>query len=120
MNLFLHFLQRTIGQKIVVGLTGLGLCFFVLIHMLGNLFILSGPEAYNSYAHTLHELPLFFILELGLLFFFLGHILLSVLLSIKNKKAKGETSYRKGFGGEKGISPSHSLLLFQGGFSLFF
>ena len=89
MNLFLSFLQRTVGQKIAVGLTGLGLCLFLFIHMLGNLFILSGPEAYNAYAHKLHEIPFLLFLELGLLTFFVGHIVLSLLLILKNRQAKG-------------------------------
>ncbi len=120
MNLLIYFLQKTVGQKIIVGMTGLGLCLFVLIHMLGNLFILSGPEAYNEYAHKLHEFPLFIVFELGLLAFFLGHILLSVLLSIKNKKAKGKIFYKKRIGGEKNSSLTHRLLIFQGGVLLIF
>ncbi|MDE0092176.1 MAG: succinate dehydrogenase, partial [Oligoflexia bacterium] len=74
MNLLIYFLQKTVGQKIVIGLTGLGLSLFILIHMLGNLLILSGPSAYNKYAHKLHEFPGFILLELGLLLFFTGHI----------------------------------------------
>ena len=115
MNLLIYLLQRTVGQKIVVGLTGLGLCLFVLIHMLGNLFILSGPEAYNNYAHKLHEFPFLIVLELGLLIFFLAHILLSVLLSIKNKQARGDVSYKKQARGEKSSPFVHNFLIFQGG-----
>lgn len=120
MDFLIHFLQRTIGQKIVVGLTGLGLCFFVLVHMLGNLLILSGPQAYNSYAHQLHEIPFFIILELGLFAFFLGHIFLSLLLAMKNRKAKGGLSYTQKTGGEKSSAPVHNLLVFQGGVLLVF
>ena len=120
MSFFIHFLKRTIGQKIVVGLTGLGLCLFVLIHMLGNLFILSGPEAYNNYAHQLHELPFLTVLEVGLLIFFLGHIVLSILLAIQNKQAKGTVSYKKSMRGNKASSPVHSLLIFQGGILFIF
>lgn len=120
MNLLIHFLQRTIGQKIVVGLTGLGLCLFVLIHMLGNLFILFGPEAYNNYAHKLHEFPFLIALELGLLAFFLGHILLSVLLTIKNKRARGDVSYAKTAKGGKSSPFIHNFLIFQGGILFIF
>ncbi len=120
MSFFIRFLQITVGQKIVVGLTGLGLCLFVLIHMLGNLLILSGPQAYNSYAHKLHEIPFFTVFELGLLAFFLGHIILSLLLAIKNKKARGEAPRRSETRGAKGFSPIHSLLIFQGGALLIF
>ena len=114
MSLLISFLRNTIGQKIVVGLTGLGLCLFVLVHMLGNLFILSSSEAYNKYAHQLHEFPLLFLLELGLLVFFVGHILLSLLLQVNNQKAKGKSAYKQALRGEKKASLVHSFLWFQG------
>ena len=112
MDLIISFLQRTIGQKILVGLTGLGLCLFVFIHMIGNLLILSGPEAYNSYAHKIHEFPLFILLELALLCFFLGHIVLSFLRVIQNKRAKGIIGLpAKGI---KKLSFAHKALWLQG------
>ena len=102
------------GQKIVLALTGLGLSLFVLIHMLGNLFILSGPSAYNEYAHKLHEFPALKIFEIGLLIFFMGHIILSLLLRIKNKQARGSTAYHLPAQGDKKISLIHRFLWFQG------
>ena len=120
MNFLIYFLQKTVGQKIVVGLTGLGLSLFVLIHMLGNLFILSGPDAYNKYAHKLHEIPVFELFEIGLLLFFAGHIVLSLLLQIKNKKARGDTSYHLQAQGEKKTKLAHRFLWFQGGVLLVF
>ena len=119
MNLILSFLQKTIGQKIVVGLTGLGLCLFVLIHMLGNLLILSGPDAYNDYAYKLHELPGLLFLELGLFTFFIGHILLSILLQIKNNQAQGG-SYQKQAKALKKTSWVHQFLWVQGMLLLIF
>ena len=104
----------------IIGLTGLGLCLFVLVHMLGNLLILSGPSAYNGYAHKLHEFPLFILLELGLAFFFVGHIVLSLLLQIKNRTAKGENSFRLPSEGAKQTDPRHNLLWLQGGILLLF
>ena len=114
MNLLISFLQKTVGQKIAVGLTGLGLCGFVLIHMMGNLFILAGPDAYNNYAYKLHELPGVLILELGLMAFFTGHILLSVLLQIKNRQARGEPSYKQAVRDIKKTSIIHHFLWVQG------
>ena len=114
MNFLIHFLQKTVGQKIVIGLTGLGLSLFILIHMLGNLFILSGPSAYNEYAHKLHELTGFLFFEIGLLFFFSGHIILSLLLQVKNKKARGEISYHLQAKGDKKTNLLHQFLWFQG------
>ena len=46
-------LDTTIGQKLVVAITGFILFGFVFVHMLGHLQIFVGPEAYNDYAETL-------------------------------------------------------------------
>ena len=120
MNLLISFLQKTVGQKIVIGLTGLGLCGFILIHMLGNLFILSGPEAYNKYAYKLHQIPGFIVLELGLLGFFVGHILLSLLLQIRNRNARGSASYKKTSKGVKKTNLVHHFLWVQGALLMVF
>ena len=97
----------------LIGLTGLGLCLFVLIHMLGNLLIFSGPKAYNLYAHGLHEMALMKVFELGLLAFFLTHIIFSLVLYFKNRLAKGN-SHEKSSVGEKATSLPDRLLVFQG------
>lgn len=113
MDNLIYFLKRTIGQKVIVALTGLGLCFFVLIHMLGNLLILSGPEAYNGYAHGLHQFFLFEILEIGLLVFFAGHIVLAILVNIKNLSSRPQ-KYKVQPKGEKKTSLSDRVLALQG------
>lgn len=113
MGNLVFFLQKTIGQRIVLGFTGLGLCGFVLIHMAGNLLILAGPEAYNSYAYNLHKIKIVEVLELGLAGFFIGHILTAVIVNIKNRMAQGG-SYKKRASGEKKTFLGDRLLVFQG------
>lgn len=113
MNNLIYFLKRTIGQKIVVSLTGLGLCLFVLIHMSGNLLILSGPEAYNGYAHRLHKFFLFEILEVGLLSSFIGHIILALLVNVKNRKARSQ-NYKIQSKGEKSTAFPDRTMVLQG------
>ncbi len=70
-----------------MGLTGLGLAVFVLFHMLGNLLIFAGEQAYNLYAHQL-ENSLLIVFEAGLLILFLVHIVLAGILSIKNRLSR--------------------------------
>ena len=50
------FFRSTIGQKVVMAVTGIVLFGFVLGHMLGNLQVFLGPEAFNAYSVTLHEM----------------------------------------------------------------
>lgn len=45
----------TVGQKIVVAVTGLILLVFVFGHMVGNLKIFEGPELFDGYARFLRE-----------------------------------------------------------------
>jgi succinate dehydrogenase / fumarate reductase cytochrome b subunit len=48
-----RLLYSSIGAKFVMGLTGVILVGFVLVHMLGNLQVYMGPATFNSYAQFL-------------------------------------------------------------------
>lgn len=52
------FFRSTIGRKVVMAVTGLGLVGFVIGHMAGNLqmFLPDGPEAMRRYAIMLREI----------------------------------------------------------------
>jgi len=52
------FWGSTIGRKIVMGLTGVVLVAFVIVHLAGNLLVYRGPEAENHYASLLKANPL--------------------------------------------------------------
>lgn len=45
--------RSSVGKKIVMAVTGVILIAFVVVHMLGNLKVYLGPEAYNAYAEGL-------------------------------------------------------------------
>lgn len=53
----LSIVDTTIGKKIAMALSGIVLFGFVLGHMLGNLQVLIGREAFNDYAAFLHSHP---------------------------------------------------------------
>ena len=82
--------RSPVGKKVLTGITGLGLTVFVLIHMLGNLSYLSGdPNAYNNYADTLLSLgPVLYFVELGLLAFFVIHIIIGINIYRRKRKAR--------------------------------
>lgn len=84
-------LLSTIGKKQMVGVAGLGLSLFVLMHMLGNLLIFVGPQAYNEYAHKLTSTKVIYLMEAGLLGIFLLHIVMAIVLVLRNKGAKGSS-----------------------------
>ena len=89
---FFRLLSSSIGQKFVMGLTGLLLCGFLVAHLAGNLLLFAGAKAFNEYAHKLHEQwELLAIAETGLLVLFLAHIYLAVSTTIGNFKARKDS-----------------------------
>lgn len=107
------WLCSTIGRKQLIGVTGLGLSFFVLTHMLGNMLILVGPEAYNEYSHKLVSNPLIYAAEAGLLAIFVGHLIFALRLTIKNWGAR-DTRYAMLPNGAKRTSWTQRSLWAQG------
>ena len=93
MSWLLRALSTSIGQKFVMGITGLLLCGFLIAHLGGNLFLFGGEDAYNEYAEALHKQEaLLKVAELGLVVLFVLHIALAVITSRNNRKARA-TSY---------------------------
>jgi len=54
------FIGSSIGQKIIMSLSGLFLIIFLLIHLIGNLQLLKsdGGIAFNSYGYFMTHNPL--------------------------------------------------------------
>ncbi len=78
----------------VVALTGLFLCTFLIVHLSAN-FILLLPESmarelYNSYSTTLRESPLIKIIAYVLYAAILLHAFYALLITLRNRKAKPE------------------------------
>ena len=84
-----EYFRSTIGRKTVMGITGLGLCGFVLMHMLGNLLIFVSGDKFNHYSYALTSNPFIYIIEIGLLALFLGHILLAIMVTLRNRRSWG-------------------------------
>jgi succinate dehydrogenase / fumarate reductase, cytochrome b subunit len=79
----------SIAAKGVMAVTGAGLTLFVIAHMLGNLQIFLGPNPLNAYAAALKGVPeLLWTARIGLLVFFVTHIVLAFRLSIQNNAAR--------------------------------
>lgn len=90
----IRVLSSTIGQKYLMGASGLLLCGFLATHLAGNLLIYQGQAAYNAYEAKLHALgPLLWAAEIGLLVLFLVHIAVAVSLTVLGRKARGRYGY---------------------------
>jgi succinate dehydrogenase / fumarate reductase cytochrome b subunit len=92
MNTFVGMYNSSIGKKLVVGATGLFLCVYLVIHLLGNLLLLrhDGGAAFDQYAELLPSLLIVRIVELGLFAVFLIHIVTGTVLWILNRRARPE------------------------------
>ena len=83
-----HF-QSSVGSKIVMALSGLGLVLYVVFHMLGNLQVFEGSHALNGYAAFLRDMPiLLWAARIGLLSLAALHIVLAIRLTLRNRRAR--------------------------------
>lgn len=99
MNWIIDYFTSSLGRKIVMSLTGLFLCLFLVIHLIGNtqLFIDDGGMAFNTYAYKMAHNPLIQISGWITKIAILLHAIQGLLLWAKNRKAKG-TKYAGGNG----------------------
>jgi len=82
-------LTSAVGKKVVMAITGLALCLYLVAHLAGNLLLLIGPgQVFNTYAGFLHQVPFLLLVELGLLAIFLIHAYDALRLTLENKKAR--------------------------------
>ncbi len=95
MNWFTNFLTSSIGQKLIMSLTGLFMIMFLIVHLAGNLQLLfnDGGEAFNIYAYFMTHQPLIKVISYGLYAFILLHAVQGWLLWRKNRVSRGPQGY---------------------------
>ncbi|MBP6184858.1 MAG: succinate dehydrogenase cytochrome b subunit [Saprospiraceae bacterium] len=95
MSWFSHFLTSSIGQKLVMSLTGLFLILFLLVHLAGNLQLLAddGGESFNVYARFMTTNPLIKTSSYLLYAFILLHTIQGIMLWRKNRASRGGIDY---------------------------
>ena len=84
------FLKTSIGKKIVMGITGLFLTTFLIIHVSINacIYFNDGGKTFNAAADFMSHNPVIRILEIGLLAGLLIHMIQALRLTMENKKAR--------------------------------
>jgi succinate dehydrogenase / fumarate reductase cytochrome b subunit len=93
----LRALNSSVGMKLLIGLTGIALFVYLIIHIVGNLMVFFGPSIFNRYAYTLEGNPLVPVIEIGLLLIFLTHVYKTVRMYLENQQARpvGYTKQRQ-------------------------
>jgi len=94
--------DSSVGKKILMAVTGLVLYGFVIAHMVGNLKVYMGAEAFNHYAEGLRTLgaPIFprgqllWIARIILLISVIVHITAAVKLTLRSRRAR-KIPYKK-------------------------
>ncbi len=92
MNWMTKFYTSSVGQKLLMGLTGFFLCSFLVVHLYINLFVLKsdGGRTFDVYSEFMATYPLIRPLEIVLFLGFLLHLLLGGWLWLKNRMTRPE------------------------------
>lgn len=86
---FIQALKSQVGRKILTGITGLLLLFFIIFHLAGNLAIFGEIDAMNRYSMFLHDFgPLLWIARLGLLIAVILHAYIGISIWWNKRKAR--------------------------------
>jgi len=82
--------NSSLGKKLIMALTGLFLCTFLIVHLGGNLLLFSHDDGYgfNVYANFLTHFPPIEVIAYLLYLAILVHALYSLILTWQNRKAR--------------------------------
>src|SRR6185436_17872421 len=88
MSTFRRVFSSSVGTKLLIGLTGLALFAYLILHLAGNVLIFAGPDTFNRYSHALVSNPLILPIEIGLAAIFLLHIYKAIVNDAGNRAAR--------------------------------
>ena len=90
MSEFKQTFNSSLGKKLIMALTGLFLCTFLIVHLGGNLLLFKNDDGYgfNLYANFLTHFPPIEVVAYLLYLSILVHALYALILTIKNRKAR--------------------------------
>lgn len=121
MSTFRRVFSSSVGTKLLIGLTGLLLFAYLLLHLVGNLLIFTGRDTFNAYSHQLVSNPLVMPVEIGLLLIFLLHIFKAVTNYLRNSQARPVRYQKKEWAGYKSRkSLSSTTMIWTGLVTLLF
>ena len=86
-------IKSSIGRKLVMSISGLALILFLTFHMSMNLVALFSEEAYNAVCEFLGANWYALVASIGLAALFLVHIIYAFILTVQNRKARGNDRY---------------------------
>lgn len=90
MSEFKQTFNSSLGKKLIMALTGLFLCTFLIVHLGGNLLLFRNDDGYgfNLYANFLTHFPPIEVIAYLLYLAILVHALYALILTVNNRKAR--------------------------------
>ncbi len=90
MSEFKQTFNSSLGKKLIMALTGLFLCTFLIVHLGGNLLLFKNDQgfAFNSYANFLTHFPPIEVIAYLLYLAIIVHAVYALVLTIKNRRAR--------------------------------
>ncbi len=82
--------NSSLGKKLIMALTGLFLCTFIIVHVGGNLLLFSNDNGFgfNVYANFLTHFPPIEVIAYILYLSIVVHALYALIITLKNRKAR--------------------------------
>ncbi len=90
MSDFKQTFNSSLGKKLIMALTGLFLCTFLIVHLGGNLLLFCNDNGYsfNAYANFLTHFPPIEVIAYLLYLSILVHAVYAIVLTVQNRKAR--------------------------------
>ena len=88
-----------VTTKIIIGVTGVLLFLYLILHVAGNALVFFGPEIFNSYSDKLISNPLVIPVEIGLVIVFLIHLFEAIGVTLENRAARPIPYAKKAWAG---------------------
>ena len=110
-----RFISSVITTKLIIGVTGLLLFLYLILHIVGNLMVFLGPDVFNRYSYMLVSNPLVVPVEIGLVIVFLIHFIKAIPMTVRNRSARpAPYAMKKMAGGASQKSLASSTMIATG------
>lgn len=90
MGTFSKTFSSSLGKKLIMSLTGLFICSFLVVHLIGNLQLFKDDQgfAFNTYAYFMTHFTPIGVVSYLLYTSIIVHALYALILTLKNKKSR--------------------------------
>lgn len=90
MNALMNFYRSSVGKKIIMSLSGLFLCLFLIVHVGGNLLLFKndGGETFDAYSRFMGTNPIIRTIEIILFVGLIAHGISGAIVWVRNRRAR--------------------------------